>query len=118
MDQVPKILKPLVEWTSGGFVVSFKLETDKDLLLPKARAALERYGHQVVVANRLDNRKYEVIFVTRADEGPGSENPKFKEEVVRLKEDNSEIEEDIVAKLAASHDQWIGGGCAGLATNN
>ncbi|CAE6481545.1 unnamed protein product [Rhizoctonia solani] len=118
MDQVPKILKPLVEqWTSGGFVVSFKacLETDKNLLIPKARAALERYGHQVVIANRLDNRKYEVIFVTRADNGPGSENPKFKEEVVRLQDDNSEIEEDIVKKLAATHDQWIDGGCTGLA---
>ncbi|KAH7335975.1 DNA/pantothenate metabolism flavoprotein [Rhizoctonia solani] len=115
MDQVPKILKPLVEqWTSGGFVVSFKLETDKDLLVPKARAALERYGHQVVVANRLDNRKYEVIFVTRADNGPGSGNPKFKEETVRLKDDNSEIEEEIVKKLAVSHDQWIDGGCTGL----
>ncbi|CAE6350444.1 unnamed protein product [Rhizoctonia solani] len=115
MDQVPKILKPLVEeWTFGGFVVSFKLETDKDLLIPKARAALERYGHQVVIANRLDNRKYEVIFVTRADDGPGSKSPKFKEEVVRLKDNDSEIEEDIVAKLASSHDQWIGGGCAGL----
>ncbi|CAE6485901.1 unnamed protein product [Rhizoctonia solani] len=111
MDQVPKILKPLVEeWTSGGFVVSFKLETDKELLIPKARAALERYGHQVVVANRLDNRKYEVIFVARADGGPGSENPKFKEEIVRLKDNNSEIEEDIVEKLAVSHDQWIDGG--------
>ncbi|KAF8684013.1 E3 ubiquitin-protein ligase synoviolin [Rhizoctonia solani] len=115
MDQVPKILKPLVEeWTFGGFVVSFKLETDKDLLIPKARAALERYGHQVVIANRLDNRKYEVIFVTRADDGPGSKIPKFKEEVVRLKDNDSEIEEDIVAKLASSHDQWIEGGCAGL----
>ncbi|ELU45086.1 phosphopantothenate-cysteine ligase [Rhizoctonia solani AG-1 IA] len=117
MDQVPKILKPLVEeWTFGGFVVSFKVSVKchKDLLIPKARAALERYGHQVVIANRLDNRKYEVIFVTRADDGPGSKIPKFKEEVVRLKDNDSEIEEDIVAKLASSHDQWIEGGCAGL----
>ncbi|CAE7145295.1 unnamed protein product [Rhizoctonia solani] len=114
MDQVPKILKPLVEeWISGGFVVSFKLETDKDLLVPKARAALERYGHRVVIANRLDNRKYEVIFVTRADDGPGSENTKFKEEIVRLKDDRLEIEEEIVEKLAASHDRWIDGGLVG-----
>ncbi|CAE6533558.1 unnamed protein product [Rhizoctonia solani] len=117
MDQVPKILKPLVkEWTSGGFVVSFKLETDKNLLVPKARAALERYGHQVVVANRLDNRKYEVIFVTRTDQGPSSEHPEFKEETIGLRDSSSEIEEDIVAKLASSHDQWISGGCTGLAT--
>ena len=67
-----------------------------------------------MVANRLDNRKYEVIFVTRADDGPGSEHPHFKEEVVRLKESSTEIEEDIVSKLAVSHDKWIAGGCSGL----
>jgi hypothetical protein len=72
----------------------------------------------VVIANRLDNRKYEVIFVTRADGGPGSDNPEFKEEIVRLRDNNSEIEEDIVAKLAESHDQWIDGGCAGLASGH
>ncbi|QRV96605.1 hypothetical protein RhiJN_24623 [Ceratobasidium sp. AG-Ba] len=116
MDQVPKILKPLVsEWTSEGFFVSFKLETDKNLLVPKARAALERYGHQVVIANRLDNRKFEVIFVTRADDGPDSKAPTFGEETVRLREGGIEIEEDIVAKLVESHDRWIQGGCAALA---
>jgi phosphopantothenate-cysteine ligase len=92
-----------------------QLETDKNLLVPKARAALERYGHQVVIANRLDNRKYEVIFVTRADSGPGSEKASFKEEVVRLREGCAEIEEDIVHKLSAAHDRWIARGCAGLA---
>ncbi|KAH8113907.1 phosphopantothenate-cysteine ligase [Phellopilus nigrolimitatus] len=66
MDQVPKILKPMVdEWTPEGFVVSFKLETDTLLLVPKARAALERYGHQVVIGNELHRRKYEVVFVAR-----------------------------------------------------
>jgi len=66
MDQVPKILKPMVdEWTKGGFIVSFKLETDSDLLLPKARQALERYGHQVVIGNDLHRRKFEVVFVSK-----------------------------------------------------
>ncbi|KAG8763681.1 hypothetical protein FRC12_008449 [Ceratobasidium sp. 428] len=119
MDQVPKILKPLVsEWTSEGFFVSFKLETDKGLLVPKARAALERYGHQVVIANRLDNRKFEVTFVSRADEGPDSEVATFKEEVVRLREGCVEIEEDIVAKLVVAHERWIQGGCVALAPSS
>ncbi|KAF8955352.1 phosphopantothenate-cysteine ligase [Flammula alnicola] len=66
MDQVPKILKPMVdEWTPGGYIVSFKLETDQDLLLPKARQALERYGHQVVIGNDLHRRKFEVVFVSK-----------------------------------------------------
>jgi phosphopantothenate-cysteine ligase len=135
MDQVPKILKPLVsEWTSEGFFVSFKvcatcsciyapltppqLETDKNLLGPKAHAALERYGHQVVIANRLDNRKFEVTFVTRADGAPETGKPAFKEEVVRLRDGCAEIEEDIVAKLVTAHDQWIAGGCTALAPDH
>ncbi|KAF7360164.1 Phosphopantothenate--cysteine ligase CAB2 [Mycena venus] len=66
MDQVPKILKPMVEeWTRDGYIVSFKLETEERLLVPKARAALERYGHQVVIGNELHTRKWQVIFVER-----------------------------------------------------
>ncbi|KAJ7048493.1 DNA/pantothenate metabolism flavoprotein [Mycena amicta] len=64
MDQVPKILKPMVEeWTRDGYIVSFKLETDDHLLIPKARNALRRYGHQVVIGNELNTRKYQVVFV-------------------------------------------------------
>ncbi|KAE8222479.1 hypothetical protein CF319_g4337 [Tilletia indica] len=66
MDQVPKVLKPMVQdWAPEGFIVSFKLETDPSLLIPKARAALERYGHQVVIGNDLHRRKFEVVFVQR-----------------------------------------------------
>jgi hypothetical protein len=48
-----------------------KLETDPELLIPKARAALSRYGHQLVIGNELHRRKYEVVFVERADYGNG-----------------------------------------------
>lgn len=86
MDQVPKVLKPLVqEWMPEGYIVSFKvcicsflspvpvadlwppsqLETDPALLIPKSRAALARYGHQLVIGNELHRRKYEVVFVER-----------------------------------------------------
>ncbi|WVF72835.1 hypothetical protein IAT40_007653 [Kwoniella sp. CBS 6097] len=66
MDQVPKVLRPLVqEWIPEGYIVSFKLETDPELLIPKARAALSRYGHQLVIGNDLHRRKYEVVFVER-----------------------------------------------------
>jgi phosphopantothenate-cysteine ligase len=42
-----------------------QLETDERLLIPKARAALERYGHQVVIGNDLHTRKMQVVFVER-----------------------------------------------------
>lgn len=107
MDQVPKVLRPMVQqWAPEGFIVSFKLETDANLLVPKARAALERYGHQVVIGNNLVRRKYEVVFVEREEDGA------FHETWLRLgPEENErgerEIEEDIVRELTDRHDKWI-----------
>ncbi|TDL25114.1 phosphopantothenate-cysteine ligase [Rickenella mellea] len=108
MDQVPKILKPMVdEWTPEGFIVSFKLETDPKLLVPKARQALERYGHQVVIGNDLHRRKFEVVFVSR----PGDSGD-IKESWLRLDEeevkDGKEIEKDIISELVQRHLAWIG----------
>lgn len=117
MDQVPKILKPLVsEWTKGGYIVSFKLETDDNLLIPKARAALERYGHQVVIGNDLHRRKYEVVFVS-PKAGDDDSQDKFEEHWLRIPVPDTsgnvsphqvkEIEEDIVAELVRRHTAWI-----------
>lgn len=36
-------------------------------MIPKARAALQRYGHQIVIGNDLHRRKYEVVFVEPED---------------------------------------------------
>lgn len=69
LDQVPKILSALVnEWAVKSFIVSFKLETDKQLLVPKSKEALARYGHSVVVANVLTSRKYVVWLVEQSSE--------------------------------------------------
>jgi phosphopantothenate-cysteine ligase len=46
-------------------ILSTQLETEDSLLIPKARAALSRYGHQIVIGNDLHRRKYEVVFVER-----------------------------------------------------
>lgn len=108
MDQVPKILKPLVsEWTKEGFIVSFKLETDSTILIPKARQALSRYGHQVVIGNELHTRKFQVVFVSPTGAGNGGE---FDETWIRIdleKDSQKEIEEDIIAELAKRHESWI-----------
>jgi len=128
MDQVPKILKPMVdEWTPGGFIVSFKLETDQDLLLPKACQALERYGHQVVIGNDLHRRKFEVVFVSKKsptslpqgseqafEHAPDLSNS-FQEfwlridipEIVHPGFPVKEIEEDIVLELVKRHQEWV-----------
>lgn len=132
MDQVPKVLRPMVQqWAPEGYIVSFKLETDEKLLIPKARAALERYGHQVVVGNDLHRRKFEVVFV----EPDSSANEGFRETWIKLRQPavaadstqtqtqmatatatagpeaeskrEKEIEEDIVRELGRRHEDWI-----------
>lgn len=66
MKLVPKILSPLVKfWIPNAFVISFKLETDENLLISKARGALNKYSHKLVIANLLHTRRTKVTFVTQ-----------------------------------------------------
>lgn len=66
LDPVPKFLHRLVDgWAPpGSMIVSFKLETDPNLLVYKAQTALKRYSHHLVIGNLLSTRKWEVVFVT------------------------------------------------------
>ncbi|KAL8993324.1 MAG: hypothetical protein Q9169_006429 [Polycauliona sp. 2 TL-2023] len=67
LDPVPKFLHSLVDgWAPEGMIVSFKLETDPSILVAKARKAIERYSHHLVIGNLLATRKWEVVFVAPA----------------------------------------------------
>jgi len=68
LQAVPKCL-PLLrqEWAPHAFIVSFKLETDPDMLLKKAQGAVARYGVHLVVANLLHTRYREVQLVAGAE---------------------------------------------------
>ncbi|SJX63945.1 related to CAB2-probable phosphopantothenoylcysteine synthetase [Sporisorium reilianum f. sp. reilianum] len=132
MDQVPKVLKPMVkQWVPEGYLVSFKLETDPQLLIPKAVGALQRYGHQLVIGNDLNRRKFEVVFVERKGVSTSEARPvdvlevdgeQFSATWMRLadaegaagagpegggKGGEKELEEDIVRELCRRHEQWI-----------
>ncbi|KAI8907849.1 DNA/pantothenate metabolism flavoprotein [Gorgonomyces haynaldii] len=101
LEQVPKIIKPLVkDWASNGFIVSFKLETDPSILMSKARQALERYGHQIVIGNMLNTRKQVVWFITKDSEDELRLSP---EQVAS----GHEIEVDIIQNLINKHNEWI-----------
>ncbi|KAJ2891798.1 putative dna pantothenate metabolism flavoprotein [Zalerion maritima] len=64
LDPVPKFLKNLVDgWAPEGMIVSFKLETDPEILVHKAKYSLNRYQHHLVIGNLLATRKWEVVFV-------------------------------------------------------
>lgn len=128
MDQVPKVLKTMVdEWSNGGYIVSFKvrplslppspptnpllrllqLETDPALLIPKARTALGVYGHQVVIGNTLADRKHEVVFVEKGSETWVRIGEEDRGQIGKGGEER-EIEEDIIDKLVGMHSEWIG----------
>ncbi|KAI8362790.1 DNA/pantothenate metabolism flavoprotein [Blakeslea trispora] len=90
LDQVPKFLKPL-------------LETDDNLLVPKARQALTRYGHQVVIGNMLKTRKQTVTLITQNNQSVLSLS---KEEM----DQDLEIESKIIPELVRIHQNWITSG--------
>lgn len=102
LEQVPKFLRRLVEsWAPQAMIVSFKLETDNTILLKKAREALARYQHQLVIGNLLQTRKNEVVVVTADGEV----------EWIRLTEEekkkNIEIESLIIPAVRQKHDDWM-----------
>nr|XP_033777705.1 phosphopantothenate--cysteine ligase isoform X2 [Geotrypetes seraphini] len=101
MKMVPKMLSPLVrEWAPQAFVISFKLETDPDIVIDRARQALATYRHQVVVANILDTLRTHVILVTQNS----------KKDLYLSEEEAScgkEIEEKIVSNLSTRHTNFM-----------
>lgn len=102
LQLVPKMLHPLIRhWMkSGALVVSFKLETDPEILIRKARKALDTYGHHIVIANLLHDRKKIVRIVIK--------NEEKVTDIIMTEEEltsGSEIEEKIVKFLADEHDK-------------
>ena len=78
LSLVPKALKPLTQrWCPRAFIVSFKLETDPSLVLHKARGALAKYSHSLVIANLLETRRREVWFVYPQPQQPDSTDPEL-----------------------------------------
>ncbi|XP_050315821.1 phosphopantothenate--cysteine ligase [Anthonomus grandis grandis] len=101
LQLVPKLLAPLVSlWVPHAFVVSFKLETDESILITKAREALNKYKHKLVIGNMLQTRRNKVVFVT----------PDNHYDLVLTREQllkGMEIEEIIVANVVANHTDYI-----------
>jgi len=108
LDQVPKCLQLLTtRWAPNAFCVSFKLETDQQILLTKAEGAIVKYGVHLVAANELHTRKDKVILVSSDSQ-----------EIIN-KGRAQIIEEKLVPAVASRHFAFIGAGAeffAGPAT--
>ncbi|ESW08195.1 hypothetical protein PHAVU_009G026700 [Phaseolus vulgaris] len=96
---VPKMLSVLrKDWAPLAFCISFKLETDANILLKKAGAALEKYKMDAVVANELSSRKEQVVVVTSAE----------KVLVMRNKSDaDNDVENPLIKLLSDKHGTYI-----------
>ncbi|CAD6187723.1 unnamed protein product [Caenorhabditis auriculariae] len=102
LSLAPKVIERVVNsYVPHAFVTSFKLETDEGKLIPKAAAALEKYKHQLVIANILESRKRRVVFVQRNADA----------EVITLSPEKlaqgAEIEELIIDRLTQLHEDFI-----------
>lgn len=102
LEQVPKFLLRLVDnWAPLAMIVSFKLETDLLILISKAKLALAKYQHQLVIGNLLQTRKEEVVFITP----DGTENwIKLTGAEIAAHKD---IESIIIPQVIAEHKKWI-----------
>ena len=100
---VPKKLKELTSrWAPEAFFASFKLETDQTILLSKARAAIDKYGTHLVVANLLQTRREAATLVWATDGGATA--------TVELRREASSegLEAQIVAAVKARHSHFRG----------
>ena len=116
LDPVPKFLKVLVDgWAPEAMIVSFKLETDPSLLAEKARYALKKYAHHLVIGNLLNTRKWEVLFVSvaegenwvRVEQGLAGNGAEAGDDGSGKKDATVEIESLIVPEVARMHVMMI-----------
>lgn len=91
-------------------VVSYKLETDPDLLIAKANMALDRYQHDLVIGNLLSTRKWEVVFVApdQPEEWIRLPNTALEKDPGTSTEPEVEIESLIVPAVIQLHSRYIG----------
>jgi phosphopantothenate---cysteine ligase (ATP) len=70
LHPVPKTMALLrTKWAPQAFLVSFKLETDKDILRRKAEQAVQKYACHLVIGNLLQTRHSQVWILS-----PGEAN--------------------------------------------
>jgi len=119
LREVPKLLRAFKEgitrdgpWAPHASVVSFKLETNKCILVAKAAGALQRYGVDAVVANQLADYKSRVVLVCASDlVRAGRERIHVHAEAIRGDEDVDVAVEGVdltELKLPSTNDNYSG----------
>ena len=112
----PKCLSLLKHnWCPQALIVSFKLETDTEILIDKATGAILKYGVDCVIANLLQTRNTEVQVIVRTartetiqairafEPIPGGDFAKLKVSV-HERGDVPQIERPLVETMARIHE--------------
>jgi phosphopantothenate---cysteine ligase (ATP) len=112
LKPVPKVLGLLRHsWAPNAFVVSFKLETDIDLLRQKSIRAVEKYGCHMVIGNLLQSRHEKVWVLTPddfRDKSPkAAEDWQLKEIAKEHVSKPDSLESKIVDVVVQSHFEFI-----------
>lgn len=81
-------------------IASVKLETDEEILLEKAKAAIRKYDVNMVVANVLHTR-YDIVKLVQAT-SRSEEHADFT--VGEIRRQNRDIEHDIIQALVKEHE--------------
>lgn len=97
LAQTPKCLGDLrTSWAPFAFIVSFKLETDDNILLQKAQRAIDLYKVDMVLANELTSRYRMVKLVTATDV-----------RVLELVEGHNDLDDLFMSEIIKSHSDHI-----------
>jgi phosphopantothenate---cysteine ligase (ATP) len=112
LKPVPKCLGTLRQlWSPEAFVVSFKLETDIDILRSKAMRSIENYGCHMVIGNLLQSRHNKVWVL--APENFQSKSPTGVENwpMIEVTKDRTStidsLESEIIDIVVRSHFEFI-----------
>lgn len=103
LKPVPKVIKIMKNvWCSNAFVVTFKLETDPNLLEKKSLSHLDKnnYGVQCVVGNLLGEHQNRVRLYTE-------NSCQVFERTEAQKERDDDIEDSLVQSIIALHSKYI-----------
>lgn len=129
LGNVPKVLSCVKQddraWAPQCFMVSFKLETNPNILKAKAAGAIMKYGMDLVVANELGRHTNEVQLISHderkgalqvmADTIEGNETSEIPVEGVAIRKvslgahdgDAQEVEQLLVAELVGAHEAFL-----------
>lgn len=108
-SNTPKMLRPLVKlWCPMAFIVSFKLETDEDILEDKVNSSIEQYGQHCVVANLLHSHQNHVWIYSNTTRVPGDvERVRHFERTAAEQDAQVDIEGAFVPAIVDLHDQCV-----------